>query len=109
VNREWFKGLPEDYRKILIEAGRHAEIVNRGMSELLAAEIIDKLKKANVGVYTPDESTKEEFRKICQKPVEIFVRKKIGDQWVDDFFKAVREAEAAAKEETGRTYRTFMK
>ena len=109
VNREWFRGLPEDHRKILIEAGRHAEIVNRGMSELLAAEIIDKLKKAKVGVYTPDTSTKEEFRKICQKPVETFVRKKIGDQWVDDFFKAVREAEAAAKEETGRTYRTFMK
>ncbi len=109
VNREWFAGLPEKYRKIVIEAGRHAKIVNRGMSELLAAEIIDKLKKANVEVYTPDESTKEEFRKICQKPVETFVRKKIGDQWVDDFFKAVRESEAAAKEETGKTYRMFIK
>lgn len=109
LNREWFAGLPEKYRKIVIEAGRHAKIVNRGMSELLAAEIIDKLKKANVEVYTPDESTKEEFRKICQKPVETFVRKKIGDQWVDDFFKAVRECEAAAKEETGKTYRMFMK
>jgi tripartite ATP-independent transporter DctP family solute receptor len=109
VNREWFARLPEKYRKIVIEAGRHAKIVNRGMSELLAAEIIDKLKKANVEVYTPDESTKEEFRKICQKPVESFVRKKIGDQWVDDFFKAVRESEAAAKEETGKSYRMFMK
>jgi len=109
VNRKWFKGLPEEYGKILIEAGRHAKMVIHGMSELLAAEIIQKLKERKVDVFTADESVREKFRKISQKPVEDFLRKKIGDQWVDDLYKAVREAKAAAKEETTKTYQMFTK
>ena len=109
MNRNWFKGLPEDYRRVVIEAGRHAKTVNRGVSELLAAEIIQELKKRKIGVFTADESVKQEFRKISQKPVENFIRKRIGDQWVDDFFKAVREAEAAVKGDTEKTYQMFMK
>jgi tripartite ATP-independent transporter DctP family solute receptor len=109
INRKWFKGLPEHYRKVVIEAGRHAKTVNRGMSELLAAEIVQELKKRKVEVYTADAAVQDEFRKITQKPVEDYIRKKIGDQWVDDFYKAVKEAEAAAKADTGRAYQMFMK
>jgi TRAP-type C4-dicarboxylate transport system substrate-binding protein len=98
VNRKWFKGLPEEYGKILIEAGRHAKAV-----------ILQKLKERKVEVFTADESVREKFRKISQKPVEDFLRKKIGDQWVDDLYKAVREAKAAAKEETKKTYQMFTK
>jgi len=97
INKKWFQGLPENDRRVVIEAGRHAKTVIRGMSELLAAEIVQKLKERNVEVFTADAAVHAEFRKITQKPVEDYLRKKIGDQWVDDFYKAVREAEAAAK------------
>lgn len=109
VNSKWLQGLPEDYRRVVIEAGRHAKTVNRGVSEFYAAELVQKLKELKIEVYTPDEAVQEEFRKISQKPVEDYIRKKIGDQWVDDFYKAVREAEAAAKADTRRAYQMFMK
>lgn len=109
MNKKWFQGLPEHYRKVVIEAGRHAKTVNRGMSELLAAEIVQKLKERNVEVVTADAMVQQEFRKITQKPVEDYIRKKIGNQWVDDFYKAVQEAEAAVKADTDRTYQMFMK
>jgi TRAP-type C4-dicarboxylate transport system substrate-binding protein len=109
INRKWFQGLPEEYRKVVIEAGRHAKTVNRGVSELLAAEIIQKLKERNVEVFTADAAVHKQFRKITQKPVEEYLRKKIGNQWVDDFYKAVGEAEAAVKADTDRAYQMFMK
>ena len=79
------------------------------MSELLAAEIIQLLKKRNIEVYTADESVREEFRKISQKPVEDFLRKKIGNKWVDDFYRAVREAEADIKADTNAKIKMFTK
>jgi len=109
INKKWFENLPDDYKRVVIEAGRHAKTVNRGMSELLAAEIIQLLKKRNVEVYTADESVREEFRKISQKPVEDFLRKKIGDKWVDDFYRAVREAEADIKADTNAKIQMFTK
>ena len=109
INKKWFQELPEDYRRVVIEAGRHAKTVIRGMSELLAAEIVQKLKERKVEVFTADAAVHAEFRKITQKPVEDYLRKKIGDQWVDDFYKAVKEAEAAAEADTERAYQMFMK
>ncbi len=101
VNQQWFKKLPKNYQKILIEAGRHAEQVCRGMSETLAAQEINKLLSKGVEVYTPTAAEREEFRKVAQKPVTDYLRKQFGDKLVDDFIaeakKAEREASAATE------------
>ena len=109
INKKWFENLPDDYKKVVIEAGRHAKTVNRGMSELLAAEIVQLLKERKVEVYTAGPAVREEFRKISQKPVEDFLRKKLGDKWVDDFYRAVKEAEADIKADTKNKIQMFVK
>ena len=96
VNQKWFKSVPENYQKILIEAGRHAEQVCRGMSETLAAQEVDKLIAKGVEVYTPTSAEREAFRKVTQKPVTDYLRKQFGDKLVDDFMAAVQKAEAEA-------------
>ena len=96
VNQKWFKNLPENYQKILVEAGRHAEQVCRGMSETLAAQEVDKLIAKGVEVYTPTSAEREAFRKVTQKPVTDYLRKQFGDKLVDDFMAAVQKAEAEA-------------
>jgi tripartite ATP-independent transporter DctP family solute receptor len=96
VNQKWFKELPKDYQQILIEAGRHAEQVCRGMSETLAAQEMGKLVSKGVEVYTPTPAEREEFRKVTQKPVTDYLRKQFGDKLVDDFMAAVKKAESEA-------------
>ena len=100
VNEKWFRKLPEGNQKILIEAGRHAEQVCRGMSETLAAQEIDKLLSKGVEVYTPTQEQREEFKKVTQKPVIDYLKKQFGSQLVEDFLEAVRTAEAEAKSAT---------
>ena len=96
VNQKWFKELPPNFQKILIEAGRHAEQVCRGMSETLAAQEVDKLLSKGVQVHTPTDEEREEFKKVTQKPVTDYLRKQFGGQLVDEFLAAVRSAEADA-------------
>jgi C4-dicarboxylate-binding protein DctP len=96
VNQQWFKKLPENYQKILIEAGRHAEQVCRGMSETLAAQEVNKLLSKNVEVYTPTAAERDAFRKVTQKPVTDYLRKQFGDKLVDDFIAAAKKAEREA-------------
>lgn len=96
VNQKWFKNVPENFQKILIEAGRHAEQVCRGMSETLAAQEVDKLIEKGVEVYTPTSAEREAFRKVTQKPVTDYLRKQFGDKLVDDFMAEVQKAEAEA-------------
>jgi len=96
VNQEWFKNLSKDHQKILVEAGRHAQQVCRGMSETLAAQEVATLISKGVEVYTPTPAEREEFRKVTQKPVTDYLRKQFGDKLVDDFMAAVKKAEADA-------------
>jgi len=100
VNQNWFKKLPENYQKILIEAGRHAEIVCRGMSETLAAQEVSKLLSKGVEVYTPTAAEREKFRNVTQKPVTDYLRKQFGDKLVDDFIAAAKKAESEASAAT---------
>lgn len=107
VNKDWFKKLPKDYQKILIEAGRHAEQVCKGMSETLASEEVAKLLSKGVKVYTPTQKERDEFKKVTQKPVTDFLKKKLGDKIVNEFLSAVEKADKAAQEDTER-YSSFV-
>jgi C4-dicarboxylate-binding protein DctP len=100
VNQKWFKKLSKDHQKILIEAGRHAQQVCRGMSETLAAQEVNTLIAKGVEVYTPTPAEREAFRKVTQKPVTDYLRKQYGDKLVDDFMAAVKKAEADAEAAT---------
>ena len=100
VNQKWFKNLSKDHQKILIEAGRHAQQVCRGMSETLAAQEVNTLISKGVEVYTPTSAEREAFRKVTQKPVTDYLRKQYGDKLVDDFMAAVKKAEADAEAAT---------
>jgi tripartite ATP-independent transporter DctP family solute receptor len=100
ANQQWFKKLPKNYQKILVEAGRHAEQVCRGMSETLAAQEVGKLLSKGVEVYTPTPAEREEFRKVTQRPVTDYLRKQFGDKLVDDFMAAVKKAESKASAAT---------
>jgi tripartite ATP-independent transporter DctP family solute receptor len=100
VNQQWYKKLSKNYQNILIEAGRHAEQVCRGMSETLAAQEVSTLLSKGVEVYTPTAAEREEFRKVTQKPVTDYLRKQFGDKLVDDFMAAVKKAEGEASAAT---------
>lgn len=107
VNKDWYKKLPKDYQEILIEAGRHAEQVCKGMSETLAAELVANLLSKGVKVYTPTQKERDEFKKVTQKPVIDFLKKKLGQDIVNEFLSAVEKADMEAQKDTER-YRSFV-
>ena len=104
VNIKWFKSLSQEHQDILVMAGRIAETVSRGMSETLAAEAIGQLRKQGIDVYTPSVTEREELRKVARAAVEPLIRKKVGDKWTDDFFKALEESRAEIRKDREKLY-----
>ena len=104
VNIKWFKSLSQEHQDILVMAGRVAETVSRGMSETLAAEAIGQLRKQGIDVYTPSVAEREELRKVARAAVEPLIRKKVGDKWTDDFFKALEESRAEIRKDREKLY-----
>lgn len=104
VNIKWFNGLSQEHQDILVMAGRVAETVSRGMSETLGAEAIGQLRKQGIEVYTPTVKEREELSTVARAAVEPLIRKKVGDKWTDDFWKALEDARAEIRKDREKLY-----
>jgi TRAP-type transport system periplasmic protein len=93
VNERFLQGLPEDLRKIFLDAARTANTIGRSQAFLLERAAVENLRKNGIEVYTPTPQEFEGFRAVGRPPAEQLVRREIGDEWVDAALRAVAEAE----------------
>jgi tripartite ATP-independent transporter DctP family solute receptor len=94
VNDAWFQKLPEKDKRALIHASRHAVVANRGISQIRVYDSISIFKEKGLQIYAPKPEEMAEFKRIGQPAYVDFVKKMVGQEWVD---KALRAAEETSK------------
>ena len=77
---------------IIDKAQALALSVNRGVSRYTDHVAVNALKKAGMEVYIPTPSERAKFKAQAQSPVLEWLRKEVGDEWVDGMVKAAADA-----------------
>ena len=92
VNDKFYQSLPKDLQQVVENAQKIALAVNRGVSRYTDHMAMDNLKKngMEITVLTPEE--RQPFKAKAQAPVLDWLRKEVGNDWVDGMLKAAEAA-----------------
>ncbi|SHF44903.1 tripartite ATP-independent transporter solute receptor, DctP family [Desulfacinum infernum DSM 9756] len=95
LNDAWFKSLPPEYQRVVLDAGRAATTVGRGVSRLQDAVGLEKIQQAGMEVYTPTGEQLAEFRKLSQPVVIQWLKENVkgSEPWIDRLMAATTEVE----------------
>jgi TRAP-type transport system periplasmic protein len=99
ANAKFFASLSSDQQEILSAGAQLASMHNIVLREGQVSQAIGKIRDQGVKVRMLTPSAKDAFRKATQGPVLAYLKKALGDDFMDDLLKAVAESEnrAAAK------------
>ncbi len=94
ANNKWFTTkLTKEQQKIIAEESLLLAHVHDGFSQQANRECEVKLKSHGMNIYRPTQEELGQFRKIAQPAGLKFIRKKIGDAWVNEALAAAKKAE----------------
>ncbi|MCD6420607.1 MAG: DctP family TRAP transporter solute-binding subunit [Synergistetes bacterium] len=88
----WGK-LSKHQKLALFEGAQLFKITQRALTERQVQTGLKHLKKMGMKIYVPTPKQLQEFRNLSQPAVLKYVRKEIGDKWVDEIIQAVKSAE----------------
>jgi tripartite ATP-independent transporter DctP family solute receptor len=97
MNPKFYQGLPADLQSVVDDAARTAILAGRGLSRIIDAS--DKglpTLKARMEVYVPSTAEMKQFRDATMPAAKAFMTDKYkaeGTKWVDEFYKAIGQAE----------------
>jgi len=95
MNANTFHSLSEENQQILRMAGLHGARADRTAEAFMSRVMgLDILKK-NTEVYAPSAAEIKKFQETAQPAVIEWLKGEVGDEVVDEFLGAVKEAELA--------------
>ncbi|MBW2147800.1 MAG: TRAP transporter substrate-binding protein [Deltaproteobacteria bacterium] len=94
INDAYFKKLPEKYQAVILKAADQADRAATGFSRSSELEAIQIFKKSGMKVNYLSEAQRREFKKLGQPPYLKWIKKEVGQKWLDKFLNAVKEAQA---------------
>jgi TRAP-type transport system periplasmic protein len=92
INDKFHQSLPKDLQQVVENAQKVALAVNRGVSRYTDHLAMDNLAEAGMQIYTVTPAERELFKAKAQPPVLEWLRKEVGDDWVDGMLKAAADA-----------------
>ncbi len=92
INDKFYQSLPPDLQQVVDKAQKIALSVNRGVSHYTDIMAADNLKKQGMEVYVPTKAERDQFKAKAQAPVVEWLRKEVGNEWVDGMFAAAAAA-----------------
>ena len=96
ANEKWFTSkLTPEQQKIVTEEAIILAHTHDGFSQQANIECEGKLKAKGMTIYKPNAEQQAMFRKLAQPAGLEFIRKKIGDEWVDKARAASEKANVA--------------
>lgn len=95
INAKRMKSLPPQVRQLIKVAGERAAISGRQAEELNTLLLKLPVLKKTMEIYKPTPEEVAQFKKVARPPVEAWLRERVGNETVDGFLAAVKEAEAA--------------
>ena len=93
INEKFFQSLSSDHQRIIIESASEAIDAFKGALAIGNTLWVDELKKKGIEIYTPTADEMKQFRKLAQKAVNPYIVSIVGQEWVDEVAKAVKQAE----------------
>lgn len=97
MNPAFFNSLSEKDKRIVMNAARIGTDVSRGTSQNNAGIALELIKSKGIQVYVPTRAQMAEFAKYNKVYLD-YMRKTVGDAWVDKLLKAVAQAKEALKD-----------
>ena len=88
INDKFYQSLPPDLQQVVEKAQKVALAVNRGVSRYTDHAAIDHLKKQGMEVHILTRAEREQFKAKAQSPVLEWLRKEVGNEWVDGMLQA---------------------
>ncbi|MBL4846246.1 MAG: TRAP transporter substrate-binding protein [Planctomycetes bacterium] len=82
INEEFFRGLPEGHQEAIVEAGRRAGQIERGVSLAEEVRVKQALPELGVEIVSMDEARRAEFREVARSVYESFAPR-FGQDIVD--------------------------
>ncbi|MBD3305263.1 DctP family TRAP transporter solute-binding subunit [candidate division KSB3 bacterium] len=95
MNANTFRSLPEEYQQVLKIAGIHAAQADRAAEALMSKVLGMDILKDTMQIYSPTSEQIKMFQQKAQPPVIEWLKEQVGDEVVDGFLEAVKEAEVA--------------
>jgi tripartite ATP-independent transporter DctP family solute receptor len=92
VNDKFFQSLPKDLQQVIENAQKVALAVNRGVSRYTDHRAMESLRKNGMEIYVPTAAERQQFKAKAQAPVLGWLRKEVGNEWVDGMLKAAEAA-----------------
>ncbi|MCJ7596634.1 MAG: TRAP transporter substrate-binding protein DctP, partial [Desulfobacterales bacterium] len=92
ISDKFYQSLPQDLQQVVDKAQKLALAVNRGVSRYTDHVAIDHLKENGMDVYVLSPAERAQFKAKAQGPVLEWLRKEVGNEWVDGMLKAAEAA-----------------
>ncbi len=95
MNAKKFHSLSEEHQQILRMAGLHGARADRTAEAFMSRVMGMSTLQEHMEVYTPTAEQLKKFQDTAQPAVIEWLKEEVGSEVVDEFLKAVKEAEAA--------------
>lgn len=92
VNEKWYQNLPPELREAVTIAGRQAAVAGRGVSQTLVGDVIAEFRKRGVQITTASPEQVAMLRDTAQPKVLEWMVGQFGQEEVDRFKAAVKDA-----------------
>lgn len=92
VNDKFYQSLPKDLQQVVENAQKVALAVNRGVSRYTDHAAMDNLRKNGMEITVLTATERQQFKAKAQAPVLDWLRKEVGNDWVDGMLKAADAA-----------------
>jgi TRAP-type transport system periplasmic protein len=93
MNEKFFKGLPPDLQKVVLESAKIAAEAERKANRAFTAKGIQTLKEKGVNVYTPTAAELAGFKAATQQPVIDWLKTKIDEKLIAMALQEVKSSE----------------
>ncbi len=95
VNEKWYQSLPPELREAVTIAGRQAAVAGRGVSQTLVGDVVAEFRKRGVEITTASPEQVAVLRDTAQPKVLEWMVGQFGQEEVDRFLAAVKDATGA--------------
>ena len=92
-NKQWYDGLSQKEKNMVASAAQAGMYAGNGLSVLLDDKAVTGLKAAGMEVTALSDDEIKAFQDIAKPACLDWVRKQIGDAWVDELNAAIADAE----------------
>jgi len=96
-NEKWYKSLPDELRRAVVEAEQVALLTYDGFGKLLDTVALEELQNRGMEIHKPTPHQMQMFKDKALPQVRRWMEEKHGKEFVAEFFAAIKAAQEQLK------------